>query len=167
MIIGQGQLDTVLNARPEDRRADHRGGGGRAQAPPPPGAGRAPAGRHGREPRAPRRPGARGAPPDPPARAPGRRRPLARHAWRPSCGPSAATWPAPSWPTLRPARRARRRSDLAVCRRRGAPSCTRRWSTLDAEAAVDRGRAVARAARRTWPTRSGPGARGWSSGPGA
>ena len=99
MIIGQGQLDTVLNARPEDRRAIIEEAAGRAQAPPPPRAGRAPAGRHRREPRAPGRPGPRGAAPDPPAGAPGGGRPLARHAWPPSCWRCAATWPAPSWPS--------------------------------------------------------------------
>ena len=50
----------------------HRGGGGRAQAPPPSRAGRAPAGRDGREPRTPWGPGARGAAPDQAAGAPGR-----------------------------------------------------------------------------------------------
>ena len=115
MIIGQGQLDTVLNARPEDRRAIIEEAAGVLEAPPPPGAGRAPPGRHGREPRAPGRPGARGAPPDPPARAPGRRRPLARHGGRPSCWRCAATWPAPSWPTSTARRRAAAQN-LTVCR---------------------------------------------------
>ncbi len=79
VIVGQGQLDIALQRPPRGSPGHHRGGGRRPQAPPPPGAGRAPAGRHGREPRAPGRPGPRGAPPDPPPRAPGRRRPLPRH----------------------------------------------------------------------------------------
>ena len=33
VIVGQGQLDTVLNARPEDRRGDHRGGRRRPEVP--------------------------------------------------------------------------------------------------------------------------------------
>ena len=33
VIVGQGQLDTILHATPEDRRGLHRGGGRRTQAP--------------------------------------------------------------------------------------------------------------------------------------
>ncbi len=77
MIIGQGQLDTVLNARPEDRRAIIEEAAGvrhrrRRRA------GRAPLGGDGREPRAPGRPGPRGAPSDPPPGAPGRGGPQPR-----------------------------------------------------------------------------------------
>ena len=39
----QGQIDAVLNARPEDRRSDHRGGRRRPEVSPPQGEGRAPA----------------------------------------------------------------------------------------------------------------------------
>ena len=86
MIIGQGQLDTVLNARPEDRRANHRGGGRGVEAPPAPGTGGAAAGLHPGEPRTPGRPGPGGASADPPARAPGGSGPFIRHAGRRAAG---------------------------------------------------------------------------------
>ena len=82
MIIGQGQLDQVLNARPEERRAVIEEAAGRAQAPPPQGARGATARLDPGEPRAARRPRARGAPPDAPPRAPGRRGPIPRRARR-------------------------------------------------------------------------------------
>ena len=33
VIVGQGQLDQILHAGPEAQAGDHRGGGGRTQAP--------------------------------------------------------------------------------------------------------------------------------------
>ena len=45
VIISQGQIDAVLNARPEDRRRHHRRGRRRAEVPPAQGEGRAPPGR--------------------------------------------------------------------------------------------------------------------------
>ena len=82
VIVSQGQIDAVLNARPEERRADHRGGRRRPQVP-------------ARKEKAERRlaategnltappgPAARGPPPAPPARAPGRRRPPPRRPRR-------------------------------------------------------------------------------------
>ena len=50
MIIGQGQLDTVLERPSRGPAGHHRGGGRGPEAPPAPGTGRAPPGRHGREP---------------------------------------------------------------------------------------------------------------------
>ena len=99
MIIGQGQLDTVLNARPEDRRAIIEEAAGVLEAPPPPRAGRAPAGR--------RRPRTSSASATWCARCGARsgrwsarpRRPARTTAWRPSCWPCGGTWPAPSRPT--------------------------------------------------------------------
>ena len=43
VIVGQGQLDAVLNSRPEDRRGDHRGSRRDPEVPQAPRAGRAPA----------------------------------------------------------------------------------------------------------------------------
>ena len=43
VIISQGQIDAVLNAKPEERRLDHRGGGRRPEVPQAQGEVRAPA----------------------------------------------------------------------------------------------------------------------------
>ena len=85
VIISQGQIDAVLNAKPEDRRADHRGSGRRPQVPQAQGEGRAPPRRDRGQPHPRAGPAARGPPPAAPARAPGRGRPAPRPACWPSC----------------------------------------------------------------------------------
>ena len=101
VIISQGQIDAVLNARPEERRLHHRRGGRRAEVPPAQGEERAPPGRHRGQPHPAPGPAARGAPPAAPARAPGRRGPPSRRRGGRARARCASTWPAASWPRLR------------------------------------------------------------------
>ena len=82
VIVSQGQIDAVLNARPEERRGDHRGGGRRPQVPQAQGEGGAPPRRHRGQPAAGPGPAARGPPPAATARAPGRGGPPPRRADR-------------------------------------------------------------------------------------
>ena len=82
VIVSQGQIDGVLNARPEDRRADHRGGGRRPQVPQAQGAGRAPPRGHRGQPPPGPGPAAGGPPPAPAAGAPGRGGPPPRRGGR-------------------------------------------------------------------------------------
>ena len=120
VIVSQGQLDAVLDARPEDRRPDHRGGGRRSSS----------------SAAARRRPSAAWRPPRPtcvrladllrevrrqlrPAGAPGRRRPPPRRRWPRSCGRCACTWPAASWPPCGPRGRKRSRPRPRRWRRGG------------------------------------------------
>ncbi len=77
VIVSQGQIDAVLNARPEDRRADHRGGRGRAEVPQAQGESGASARCHRGEPAPRAGPAARGSAPAAAARTAGRRRPSA------------------------------------------------------------------------------------------
>ena len=152
MIIGQGQLDTVLNARPEDRRAIIEEAAGVLKH------------RRRRE-RAERRLAAtaenlerlgdlvRGGPaPDPSAGAPGRRRPLAR------CGRLRAAGGAPL-----PGRRGDGRADLPppgrgpepdACAATRSASCTPR-SSGSTPRRPRRRPSSRRAGRRTWRTRLG------------
>ena len=78
VIISQGQIDAVLNARPEDRRARDRRSRRGAQVPPAQGEVGAPPPRHRGQPHPAPGPPPRGASPAPPPRAPGRRRPPSR-----------------------------------------------------------------------------------------
>ena len=71
-IVGQGQLDAVLSARPEERPPVHRGGRRHRQAPPPAGARRAQADRPGGRPPPPAGPGGGASPAAQAAQAAGR-----------------------------------------------------------------------------------------------
>ena len=93
VIVGQGQLDAVLNARPEDRRGDHRGGGRHPEVPQAARAGRAPARVHRGQPAAAQRPPARGAPAAHAAATSGRRGRAATAGSSRSCARSGCTSP--------------------------------------------------------------------------
>ena len=77
VIVSQGQIDAVLNARPEDRRAIIEEAAGVLKYPQAQGEGGAPARCHGSQPPAPAGPAPRGPPPAPPARTSGRGGPSA------------------------------------------------------------------------------------------
>ena len=80
VIVSQGQIDAVLNARPEERRSIIEEAAGRPEVPTPQGAGRATSRRDRGQPAARAGPAARGSPPAAAAGAPGRR---GAPAWRP------------------------------------------------------------------------------------
>ena len=161
MIIGQGQLDTVLNARPEDHRAIIEEAAGVLKH------------RRRRE-RAERRLSAtaenlerlgdlvpRGAPPDPSPRTPGRRGPIARdHGQRivehPALSRRARTGRADRPPT----KRSVRHGDLSRRRTRAA----RGAGPPRVRSHLDHRRVVRHGARRTWPV-PWPGCKDSSSGP--
>ena len=77
VIVGQGQLDSILHATPEDRRGLHRGGGRRPQAPQAQGEGAPQARLHRRQPDPAPGPAQRDPPPAQAARAAGRGGPRA------------------------------------------------------------------------------------------
>ena len=93
VIVGQGQLDAVLNARARGPPGDHRGGRGHPQVPQAQGEGRAPARRDRGQPAAPHRPAARGAAPAAAARTPGRRGAPPRRPRRRAATRSGSTSP--------------------------------------------------------------------------
>ena len=78
VIVGQGQLDTILHATPEDRRGFIEEAAGRPQAPQAQGEGAPQARRHRRQPDPPQRPAHRDPPPAQAAGPPGRGGPPGR-----------------------------------------------------------------------------------------
>ena len=91
VIVGQGQLDAVLERAARGPPGDHRGGRGDPQVPQAQGEGGTAPRRDRGQPPAPDRPAARGAPPAATARTPGRRGAPPRRSRRRSCTRSACT----------------------------------------------------------------------------
>ena len=152
VIVGQGQLDSVLQAEPEDRRGLHRGGGRRPQAPQAQGEGAAEARRDAGQPHPAARPHRRAPPPAQAAGPAGRGRPAGRRCRptcaTPGCGCSPTTW-------SRCAARSRPRSPTRPRSGSGALSSSGSWprpqareAELEAAPAADAPR-LARA-QETW-----------------
>ena len=111
VIVGQGQLDSVLQAKPGGPARVHRGGGRRPQAPQAQGEGAAEARRDAGQPHPAHRPHRRAAPPAQAARPAGRGgppggRPCSPTCATPGCGCSPTTWSscAARWPGRSPTR---------------------------------------------------------------
>ena len=125
VVVGQGQLDAVLQARPEDRRGFVEEAAGRPEAPQAQGAGAAQARRDAGQPGPAHRPHRRAAPPAPAPRPAGGGRPPRRPgAGRPARRPPAAA-------RRRPADAARGRATRRSATRRpcasGAPPSRPSW----------------------------------------
>ncbi len=172
VIVSQGHLDAILEARPEDRRSVIEEAAGVLKYPPPPRAGRASSGGHRGAPRAPVRPGPRGQAADPAARAPGRRGPLLHRAGRRAAGrppvrgrrralrprpPARRGDPAPA--SEQRADEARARCRVGRARRRLGADCRRtlRRARVRPDGRPRAGRGDGRAAPAGWRACSGSG----------
>ena len=97
VVVGQGQLDSVLQSKPGGPPRLHRGGGRRPQAPQAQGKGAAQARRDAGQPDPAHRPHRRAAPPAQAARPAGRDRPAGPDASSPSCATPGSGWPPTTW----------------------------------------------------------------------
>ena len=153
VVVGQGQLDSVLQSKPEDRAGLHRGGGRRPQAPQAQGEGAAQARRDAGQPDPADRPHRRAAPPAQAARpAGGDRPPGPDHPVR------AARLPAPAGRRRpgHPARRAGPRGGRRVAGQ-GPPRRGRGAAVGGPGRAGAAGAGAGRRTRRGWPPPRTPG----------